>query len=32
VRGRTYTFFLFAYPKSNPDGVLIGQMTFTERR
>ncbi len=32
VRGATYTFFLFAYPKSNPDGVLIGQMTFTERR
>jgi hypothetical protein len=32
VRGHTYTFFLFAYPKSHPDGILIGQMSFFERR
>jgi hypothetical protein len=32
VRGGTYTFFLFAYPKSHPDGILIGQMSFYERR
>lgn len=31
VEGGVYTFFLFAYPKSHPNGVLIGQTTFTER-
>jgi hypothetical protein len=27
-RGYTYTLFLYAYPASDPDGVLIGQVTF----
>jgi hypothetical protein len=30
VRGGSYTFFLFAYPASHPDGILIGQVSFTE--
>jgi hypothetical protein len=29
VKGKTYTFFLYAYPASHPDGTLIGQTTFT---
>jgi hypothetical protein len=28
VEGGTYTFFLFAYPKTHPKGILIGQTTF----
>jgi hypothetical protein len=31
THGNTYTFYLFTYPKSHPDGFLIGQVTFTER-
>ncbi len=31
VEGGTYTFFLYAYPKAHPNGVLIGQVTFFER-
>jgi hypothetical protein len=27
--GRTYTFFLYAYPKSHPNGLFIGKTTFT---
>jgi hypothetical protein len=30
-RGFGYTFYLFAYTKSHPDGILIGQVSFTER-
>lgn len=31
VRGGSYTFFLYAYPASHRDGILIGQVSFTER-
>lgn len=31
VEGGVYTFFLFAYPKAHPNGLLIGQVTFRER-
>ena len=29
--GFTYTFFLYAYPESHPDGTLIGRTTFHVR-
>jgi archaellum component FlaF (FlaF/FlaG flagellin family) len=29
IRGRTYTFFLYAYPKAHPKGLFIGKTTFT---
>jgi Abnormal spindle-like microcephaly-assoc'd, ASPM-SPD-2-Hydin len=31
VRGRGYTFFLYAYPASHPKGIFIGKTSFTER-
>jgi hypothetical protein len=31
VRGRSYTFFLYAYPASHPKGIFIGKTSFTER-
>ncbi len=31
IRGHRYTFFLFAYPKAHPKGILIGQTAFSER-
>jgi hypothetical protein len=32
VRGQTYTFYLYAYPSSHPQGLPIGQATFTTKR
>jgi hypothetical protein len=29
--GHTYTFYLYAYPASHPDGLLIGQTRFTTK-
>ncbi len=31
VRGNAYTFYLYAYPSSHPHGILIGQVSFSER-
>jgi hypothetical protein len=30
-RGRSYTFFLYAYPTAHPKGIFIGKVSFTER-
>jgi hypothetical protein len=30
-RGRTYTFYLYAYPAAHPRGIFIGKTSFTER-
>jgi hypothetical protein len=32
VVGDTYTFYLYAYPLSHPNGLFIGKTTFTVRR
>jgi hypothetical protein len=32
VAGHTYTFYLYSYPASHPNGFFIGQTTFTVRR
>jgi len=31
VAGQTYTFYLYAYPASHPNGLFIGQTRFTTR-
>jgi hypothetical protein len=31
VRGRSYTFYLYAYPSSHPKGIFIGKTSFSER-
>jgi hypothetical protein len=31
VRGRSYTFYLYAYPSAHPNGIFIGKVTFSER-
>jgi hypothetical protein len=31
LEGNTYTFFLYAYPKAHPNGILIGQSAFSVR-
>jgi hypothetical protein len=31
ARGRSYTFYLYAYPASHPKGIFIGKTTFSER-
>jgi len=30
-RGRSYTFFLYAYPAAHPKGIFIGKVSFSER-
>jgi hypothetical protein len=30
-RGRTYTFYLYAYPAAHPKGIFIGKVSFRER-
>ena len=30
-RGRSYTFYLYAYPAAHPNGLFIGKVSFSER-
>jgi hypothetical protein len=31
AHNRSYTFYLYAYPASHPNGIFIGKTSFSER-